>query len=169
MTRIGRAARTSSSSASHVWRTRFHAARDVIGKTLIVNSVPREIVGVMPERFRLPRGRHAAVAPREARSEQRHVIGDFSYSGVARLAPRRDTRGRAARARDGAAKSGRVVPATGVWNGDCGVARSGQPQARRYSVARRGHQRNRAHALDARRGGGPRAARRVGPTSPISC
>ena len=32
------------------WRTRFNAAPDVIGKALIVNSAPREIVGVMPAR-----------------------------------------------------------------------------------------------------------------------
>ncbi|HEY9228790.1 MAG TPA: ABC transporter permease [Gemmatimonadaceae bacterium] len=37
-----------------VWRSRFQGARDVIGKKLIVNSVPREIIGVMPDRFSFP-------------------------------------------------------------------------------------------------------------------
>src|SRR5262252_3077050 len=37
-----------------VWRTRFHSAPEVIGKTLYVNAVARQIVGVMPERFVFP-------------------------------------------------------------------------------------------------------------------
>ena len=69
-----------------VWRTRFDAARDVIGKTLYVNSVPREVVGVMPDRFSFPAADTrlwlpARVDPGSA------VAGDFSYTGVARLAP----------------------------------------------------------------------------------
>src|SRR5678810_852716 len=37
-----------------VWRTRFHSARDVIGKTLYVNAVARQIHGGMPARFVFP-------------------------------------------------------------------------------------------------------------------
>src|SRR5689334_6048813 len=37
-----------------VWRTRFNPARAVIGKTLNVNRVPREVLGVMPDRFSSP-------------------------------------------------------------------------------------------------------------------
>jgi putative ABC transport system permease protein len=69
-----------------VWRTRFNAARDVIGKTLYVNSVPREIVGVMPERFSFPAADTRLWLP--ARLGPTAVVaGDFSYSSVARLAP----------------------------------------------------------------------------------
>jgi predicted permease len=69
-----------------LWRTRFHAARDVIGKTLYVNSVPREIVGVMPERFSFPDADTRLWL--QARVDSTiTTAGDFSYTGVARLAP----------------------------------------------------------------------------------
>jgi predicted permease len=68
-----------------VWRTRFHAARDVIGKTLIVNSVPREVVGVMPERFRFPDAGTRLWLPAKL-DRDGTAVGDFTYSGVARLA-----------------------------------------------------------------------------------
>jgi predicted permease len=69
-----------------VWRTRFKAARDVIGKTLYVNSVPREIVGVMPDRFAFPAADTRLWLPARI-DPSSTVVGDFTYSGVARLAP----------------------------------------------------------------------------------
>jgi len=69
-----------------VWRTRFNAARDVIGKTLNVNSVPRQIIGVMPDRFSFPAADTRLWLP--VRIDPRSTaVGDFSYTGVARLAP----------------------------------------------------------------------------------
>jgi putative ABC transport system permease protein len=68
-----------------VWRTRFHSARDVIGKKLIVNSVPREIVGVMPQSFIFPAADTRLWLPARA-NPNTVVAGDFSYTGVARLA-----------------------------------------------------------------------------------
>jgi predicted permease len=69
-----------------VWRTRFNAARDVIGKTLYVNSVAREIVGVMAERFSFPAAETRLWIP--ARIDPGSAVaGDFSYTAVARLAP----------------------------------------------------------------------------------
>lgn len=67
------------------WRTRFGASRHVIGTTLIVNSVPREIVGVMPARFVFPSASTRMWLP--ARASDRTRAGDFFYSAVARLAP----------------------------------------------------------------------------------
>ena len=69
-----------------VWRTRFNATRDVIGKTLYVNAVAREIVGVMPDRFSFPAADTRLWLP--ARMDPSSpAVADFSYSGVARLAP----------------------------------------------------------------------------------
>ena len=68
-----------------IWRTRFDARADVIGKTLMVNSVPREIVGVMPARFAFPAADTRLWLP--ARPALGSVVADFAYSGVARLAP----------------------------------------------------------------------------------
>jgi predicted permease len=67
------------------WRMRYGAAPDVIGRTLIVNNVPREIVGVMPAQFAFPSARTRVWLP--ARSSDSTAVGEFFYAGVARLAP----------------------------------------------------------------------------------
>ena len=67
------------------WRARFGAAPDVIGKTLMVNSVRRQIVGVMPARFSFPTAATRLWLP--AKRTDDASVGDFIYSGVARLAP----------------------------------------------------------------------------------
>lgn len=67
-----------------VWRTRFGGAPDAIGKTLMVNSVPREIVGVMPARFAFPTADTRIWLPIRPKSTE--TVGDFSYAGIARLA-----------------------------------------------------------------------------------
>ena len=69
-----------------LWRTRFHAAPDVIGKKLYVNSLLREIVGVMPERFAFPAADTRLWLPTRL-DPNMITAGDFAYSGVARLAP----------------------------------------------------------------------------------
>jgi len=68
-----------------VWRTRYAASTDVIGKTLMVNSIPREIVGVMPARFAFPTADTRVWLP--VRTGTEPIVDDFAYSGVARLAP----------------------------------------------------------------------------------
>lgn len=67
-----------------LWRTRFNAAPDIIGRTLMVNSVSREIVGVMPARFAFPAADTRIWLPIRPKSTE--TVGDFSYSGIARLA-----------------------------------------------------------------------------------
>jgi predicted permease len=71
--------------SEHEWRTRFGAATDVIGRTLMVNSVAREIVGVMPARFSFPSAETRVWLP--AKRFDNATVGDFAYRGVARLAP----------------------------------------------------------------------------------
>jgi len=68
-----------------VWRARFGATPDVLGRTLMVNSVPREIVGIMPAGFAFPTADTRIWLP--ARTANRGTVGDFAYSMVARLAP----------------------------------------------------------------------------------
>ncbi len=69
-----------------VWRTQFGASPDVIGKTLVANSVTRVVIGVMPRQFMFPTADTKVWFParldRDATS-----MGDFAYRGVARLAP----------------------------------------------------------------------------------
>jgi predicted permease len=71
--------------SEYVWRTRFNGARDVIGKTLNVNAVPRQIIGVMPDRFAFPVPDTRLWLPVRL-DPAATVVGDFSYSGIARLA-----------------------------------------------------------------------------------
>ena len=69
-----------------VWRTRFRSAPDVIGRTVYVNAVARQIVGVMPDRFVFPAADTRLWMP--ARIDPgSSTVGDFTYSAVARLAP----------------------------------------------------------------------------------
>ncbi len=69
------------------WRNRFGAAPDVIGRTLMVNSVAREIVGVMPESFAFPMLPERTRLWLPAKRAGDATVGEFAYAGVARLAP----------------------------------------------------------------------------------
>lgn len=66
------------------WRTRFNAAADVLGKTVLVNSVPRQVVGVMPARFSFPDAQTRIWLP--AKRVDTASVGEFNYTGVGRLA-----------------------------------------------------------------------------------
>jgi predicted permease len=68
-----------------VWRSRFHASPSVIGKTLVVNSAPRTVVGVMPERFSFPSADTRLWLPARVDPNLPEAT-DFSYSAVGRLA-----------------------------------------------------------------------------------
>ena len=68
-----------------IWRNRFGAANDVLGKTMVVNSVEREIIGVMPASFSFPDLQTQLWLP--ARVNQDAIVRDVAYAGVARLAP----------------------------------------------------------------------------------
>ena len=68
------------------WRSKFGADHAVIGKSVMVDSRPREIIGVLPDTFRFLDRRVALVAPyRFDRSKV--FIGNFSYTALARLKP----------------------------------------------------------------------------------
>jgi predicted permease len=68
------------------WRGRFGADRSVIGRTLMVDSKPREIIGVLPDTFRfLDRTVSMVIPYRLDRSKV--FLGQFSFTGIARLKP----------------------------------------------------------------------------------
>ena len=67
------------------WRNRFGAAPDVIGRTLMVNSVAREIVGVMPESFAFPMLPERTRLWLPAKRAGDATVGEFAYAGVAHL------------------------------------------------------------------------------------
>ena len=71
---------------SGYWRSKFGGDRSAIGRTLMLDSRPREIIGVLPDSFRfLDRDVSLVVPYRFDRSKV--FLGQFSYSAIARLKP----------------------------------------------------------------------------------
>lgn len=69
-----------------MWRSRFGADPQVLGRTLEIGGRTREIVGVMPKRFRFPAAGTQLWLPLQLDPNAQYP-GGFSYSGVARLQP----------------------------------------------------------------------------------
>ena len=68
------------------WQRRFGGAPDVIGRSLILNGRPCEVIGILPASFKFLRTDPAVLLPFQFnRAEVR--VGDFSYRAVARLKP----------------------------------------------------------------------------------
>ena len=68
------------------WQSQFGEDPGVLGSTLRVNGRPREIIGVLPPGFEMPRQEGSIYLPFQwDRSEVR--MGNFSYQGIARLRP----------------------------------------------------------------------------------
>ena len=68
------------------WRRRFGGDVSVIGRTILVDSRPREVIGVMPEQFQFLNTNPALLLPQRL-DRSRIFLGDFSYRGLARLKP----------------------------------------------------------------------------------
>jgi predicted permease len=74
--------------AHDYWQTRFGGDAGVVGRSLTVNGLPAEIVGVMPPRFRVVDVAPALIMP--ARYDRAQVIArgpGFCCRGIARLKP----------------------------------------------------------------------------------
>jgi putative ABC transport system permease protein len=69
-----------------LWRSRFGAARDAIGRTVRLNGKPFTVVGVMPPGFAYPEADMAAWLAIDLRSRGASERGDRSLFTVARLA-----------------------------------------------------------------------------------
>jgi predicted permease len=68
------------------WQTRFGGDPGVVGQTLRVDGVAREIIGVLPEGFRMREYTAAIYLPYRF-DRSRLFVGNFSYQSVARLRP----------------------------------------------------------------------------------
>jgi predicted permease len=64
----------------------FNGNANAIGQTVTINGQGRQIVGVLPERFRFLRGNPTIVVPYRFNRSELHFAG-FNYRGVARLKP----------------------------------------------------------------------------------
>ena len=68
------------------WQARFGADPSIVGRTLMLDSKPHQVVGVLPESFRFLDRKISLVIP--FRLDRAKVfLGNFSYSGIARLKP----------------------------------------------------------------------------------
>jgi putative ABC transport system permease protein len=72
--------------SERLWRRQFGADPRVVGRRVIVDGAPREVVGVMPARFQYPNARTELWFPL-ALDPARANPGSFNYVSVARLKP----------------------------------------------------------------------------------
>jgi predicted permease len=68
------------------WQRRFGGDRSVVGRTIELDSQPREIVGVMPRGFRILNYDFDLLVPL-AFDQHKQILAGFIYRGIARLKP----------------------------------------------------------------------------------
>lgn len=84
--------------ADSLWRRRFHSDPSIVGRKILLNGSPHEVVGVLPASFRYPVGAGFAGFSAAAKTEVfrplgyenddlRLHMGDFNYWVTARLRP----------------------------------------------------------------------------------
>jgi putative ABC transport system permease protein len=67
------------------WQQRLGGDKAVIGRTITVDSRPREVIGVMPRNFRFLNQDPAMIFPQ--RLDRNKIQQDFGYQGIGRLKP----------------------------------------------------------------------------------
>ncbi len=68
------------------WQRRLGGDREVVGKRLMLDGKPTEVIGVLPEGFRFMDTRAQMIVPMRLDRNEAH-LGNFSYQGIARLKP----------------------------------------------------------------------------------
>lgn len=68
------------------WQRKFGGDRRVVGRKLIVDGRPRDLIGVLPQSFRFLRSQPALLFPFQFNRNE-VFVGNFSYRGIARLKP----------------------------------------------------------------------------------
>jgi predicted permease len=69
------------------WLQRYSASSSVIGRTIIVDGKPREIIGVLPKTFHLLDEEDAALFVPMQQDRSKTKLGNFDGNAVARLKP----------------------------------------------------------------------------------
>jgi putative ABC transport system permease protein len=80
------------------WRDQFHEDRSIIGKSVTVDGASYEVVGILPESFRFPKGDQLGervplgthtdfFKPLGYTPSQFHLLGQFRFAVIARLKP----------------------------------------------------------------------------------
>ena len=68
------------------WQRHFGGERSAIGKNLLVDSIPRQIVGVMPQGFRMVKLEPDLILPL-AFDRSHAILAGFAFNGLGRLKP----------------------------------------------------------------------------------
>jgi predicted permease len=68
------------------WKDRFGGDPSIIGRTIIADSQPREVIGVLPANFRFMDLKLSVILPLRL-DRSRVFVGNFSFRGIARLRP----------------------------------------------------------------------------------
>ena len=69
------------------WQSRFGSNRSIVGQTIRVDGKARQVIGVMPKEFRFLDWEQPALFLPLRLDRSKTTLGQFSYSGVARLRP----------------------------------------------------------------------------------
>lgn len=69
------------------WQRRFGGDRAAVGRTITIDSRPREIIGVMPQRFRFLNADPEVILPQRFEGNQLQPNDVHTYVGIARLKP----------------------------------------------------------------------------------
>jgi predicted permease len=67
------------------WQRRFSADPSAVGKTIIVDGMARQIIGVLPRNFRFLDAQDLALILPLQLDRNKTLLGNFSYFGIARL------------------------------------------------------------------------------------
>jgi predicted permease len=70
-----------------LWKRRFGGDPDIVGQTISLSDVKREVIGVMPASFRFPHKDAELWAPLAVDPNRRSNRGGFSYYAIGRLKP----------------------------------------------------------------------------------
>ncbi len=70
-----------------LWITRFGGDANMVGRTIRLDGVGREVVGVMPAGFAFPDPRIQVYVPERISEEQAKSVGGFNYQSIARMTP----------------------------------------------------------------------------------
>ncbi len=69
-----------------LWRDKFGADASVIGRNIIIDGLPRQVIGVLPRNFWFMDSKAAVVLPLQF-DRNKTFLANFMYSGIARLKP----------------------------------------------------------------------------------
>lgn len=69
------------------WQSKFGGDRSIIGKHLVADGKPRQIIGVLPADFRFLDEQNLALFFPFQLDRNKTFLGQFSYDGIARLKP----------------------------------------------------------------------------------